>query len=188
MSQLVSLAVNGTDYPVVVETHHTLLEVLRNQLHLLGAREACGIGVCGSCTVLVDGRPLSSCLTLAALVEGRDVVTIEGLSGGGELHPLQQAFIDATGFQCSYCTPGFILQAKALLEENPAPSPAEVRAYLAGNLCRCGSYRKIEEAVRLAAERLGGQVADSAASAEGQGGAGRSDLAQHDPGRSEEPR
>jgi carbon-monoxide dehydrogenase small subunit len=152
--QALNLRVNGLDQEAVVETHHTLLEVLRDQLHLQGVREACGIGVCGSCTVLVDGVPMSSCLMLAALAEGRDVVTIEGLGRGGELHPVQQAFLEATAFQCSYCTPGFILQAAALLEHNPAPSASDVRAYLSGNLCRCGSYKKIEQAVQLAAERL----------------------------------
>lgn len=153
MQQAVTLRVNGTDRAVAVETHHTLLEVLRNQLGLLGTREACGIGVCGACTVLIDGRPMSSCLALAALAEGREVLTIEGLASDGELHPLQQAFIDAAAFQCSYCTPGFILQALCLLEENPSPSPSDISGYLAGNLCRCGSYRKIEEAVLLAAAR-----------------------------------
>jgi aerobic-type carbon monoxide dehydrogenase small subunit (CoxS/CutS family) len=154
----VTLRVNGLDHPVVVETHRTLLEVLRRDLDLFGTREACGIGVCGSCTVLIDGRPVSSCLSLAALAEGREVLTVEGLSEAGKLHPIQQAFIDATAFQCSYCTPGFILSAKALLDENPSPAPSDISAYLAGNLCRCGSYRKIEEAVRLAAQRLAGEV------------------------------
>jgi aerobic-type carbon monoxide dehydrogenase small subunit (CoxS/CutS family) len=153
-----TLRVNGVDHTVLVETHHTLLEVLRRELHLLGTREACGIGVCGSCTVLIDGRPTSSCLALAALAGGREVLTVEGLAQNGELHPIQQAFIDTTAFQCSYCTPGFILCAKALLDENPSPAPADITAYLAGNLCRCGSYRKIEEAVRLAAQRLAGEV------------------------------
>ncbi|MBO0894218.1 MAG: (2Fe-2S)-binding protein [Acidimicrobiales bacterium] len=148
-----TLRVNGTDRAVVVETHHTLLEVLRMKLGLLGAREACGIGVCGACTVLIDGRPMSSCLSLAVLAEGKEVLTVEGLADDGELHPVQQAFVDATAFQCSYCTPGFILSAVALLEENPSPSPSDIAGYLAGNLCRCGSYRKIEEAVRLAAAR-----------------------------------
>jgi aerobic-type carbon monoxide dehydrogenase small subunit (CoxS/CutS family) len=162
----VTFRVNGMAYSVVVETHHTLLEVLRRELDLLGTREACGIGVCGSCTVLIDGRPMSSCLALAALLEGREVLTIEGLSRDGKLHPIQQAFIDATAFQCSYCTPGFILSAKALLDENPLPSPSDISAYLAGNLCRCGSYRKIEEAVRLAAQRLAGEVPSPEAQAE----------------------
>lgn len=153
MQQSVTLRVNGTDQAVVVETHHTLLEVLRNQLGLLGAREACGIGVCGACTVLVDGRPMSSCLALAVLAEGREVLTVEGLAKDGELHPVQQAFIDATAFQCSYCTSGFILQTLALLDENPSPKPSDISGYLGGNLCRCGSYRKISEAVQLAAAR-----------------------------------
>ena len=167
MQQAVTLRVNGTDRAVVVETHHTLLEVLRNQLGLLGAREACGIGVCGACTVLIDGRPMSSCLALAALAEGREVLTVEGLAHDGELHPVQQAFIDATAFQCSYCTPGFILQTLALLDEDPSPSPSDISDYLAGNLCRCGSYRKIEEAVRLAAARRQGGAPGPEAADEG---------------------
>lgn len=161
----VTLRVNGVDHRVVIETHHTLLEVLRRELGLLGTREACGIGVCGSCTVLIDGRPMSSCLALAALAEGREVLTVEGLAEDGKLHPIQQAFIDATAFQCSYCTPGFILSAKALLDENPSPAPSDISAYLAGNLCRCGSYRKIEEAVQLAALRLAGDVREPEAKA-----------------------
>jgi aerobic-type carbon monoxide dehydrogenase small subunit (CoxS/CutS family) len=165
--QAVTLRLNGADLGVVVETHHTLLDVLRDQLGLLGVREACGIGVCGACTVLVDGRPMSSCLALAALAEGREVLTIEGLAKDTELHPVQQAFLDATAFQCSYCTPGFILQTVALLDENPSPSPSEISDYLAGNLCRCGSYRKIEEAVRLAAARRRPAVPVPGAVAEG---------------------
>jgi aerobic carbon-monoxide dehydrogenase small subunit len=165
MQQPVTLRVNGADHPVMVETHHTLLEVLRMRLGLLGTREACGIGVCGSCTVLIDGRPMSSCLTLAVLTEGREVLTVEGLASDGKLDPVQQAFIDATAFQCSYCTPGFILCAKALLDENPAPTATDIATYLAGNLCRCGSYRKIEEAVQLAAHRLRDEVREHGAEA-----------------------
>lgn len=165
MQQAVTLRVNGLDHQVVVETHHTLLEVLRGQLGLLGTREACGIGICGSCTVLIDGRPMSSCLALAALAEGREVLTVEGLAADGKLDAVQQAFIDATAFQCSYCTPGFILCTKALLEENPTPTAADIATYLAGNLCRCGSYRKISEAVQLAAHRLRGEVLERGADA-----------------------
>ena len=154
MKQIVKLKINGVEEETAVHTHHTLLEVLRDEFKLFGAREGCGIGMCGACTVLVDGKPISSCLLLAPLAEGKEIVTIEGLGAPGKLHPIQQAFIDHNAFQCSYCTPGFILSTKTLLEENPSPTPEQVRAYLAGNLCRCGSYVKIQEAVLDAATRL----------------------------------
>ncbi len=163
MKQIVELKVNGLAQEVAVQPHHTLLDVLRNEFKLFGTREGCGIGMCGACTVLVDGKPISSCLALAALAAGQEIVTIEGLAERGELHPIQQAFIDFNAFQCSYCTPGFILATKALLEEQPNPSSADVRAYLAGNLCRCGSYVKIEEAVLEAARRLQGAPAGTSA-------------------------
>ena len=151
------LRVNGRVHRVRVRAHHTLLEVLREQLKLFGAREACGVGMCGSCTVLLEGQPISSCLMLAALAEGKDILTIEGLEGeDGQLHPIQQAYVDHTAFQCSYCTPGFILTTKALLEENPNPTEDEAREYLSGNLCRCGSYVKIMDAVMDAKQRLRG--------------------------------
>lgn len=154
MKQLVKLRVNGIEHEFTAEPHHTLLEVLRRHLKLFGAREGCGIGMCGACTVLLEDKPVSSCLMLAGLADGKDLVTIEGLVQDGELHPIQQAFIDHNAFQCSFCTPGFILTTKALLQENPNPTPEEVRAYLAGNLCRCGSYVKILEAVLDTAGRL----------------------------------
>jgi aerobic-type carbon monoxide dehydrogenase small subunit (CoxS/CutS family) len=154
MKQIVKLKVNGIEEEKAVHTHHSLLEVLRAEFKLFGAREGCGIGMCGACTVLVDGQPTSSCLLLAPLAEGKEIVTIEGLSDPGKLHPIQQAFIDHNAFQCSYCTPGFILSTKSLLAENPAPTLEQVRAYLAGNLCRCGSYYKIQEAVLDAAARM----------------------------------
>ena len=153
MKALVTLNVNGVEHEVAVQTHHTLLEVLRNELKLFSVREGCGIGVCGACTVLLDGEPTSSCLLLASLVGDKQITTVEALAQEG-LHPIQQAFLEHTAFQCSYCTPGFILSAKALLDENPSPSAHEVREYLAGNLCRCGSYVKILDAVLDAAERL----------------------------------
>jgi aerobic-type carbon monoxide dehydrogenase small subunit (CoxS/CutS family) len=153
----ITLRVNGRDELVKARPHHTLLEVLRNELGLTGPREGCGVGMCGACTVLVDGRPVSGCLLPAALAEGHDLLTIEGMeSADGELHPIQQAFVDHTGFQCSYCTPGFILTTKALLDENSDPSREEARHYLAGNLCRCGSYVKILDSVMDAKERLKG--------------------------------
>jgi len=150
----VRLHVNGSTCSVLARLDETLLDVLRRELKLFGAREGCGIGMCGACTVLVDGKPMSACLMLASLAEGLDLVTIEGLADGGNLHPIQEAFVDHTAFQCSYCTPGFILTTKVLLEENPAPSVDEIREYLSGNLCRCGSYVKIIDAVLDAAERL----------------------------------
>lgn len=156
MRQIVKLRVNGLEKEVAVEVYQTLLEVIREEFKLFGAREGCGIGMCGACTVLADGKPISSCLMLAALAGGKDLLTIEGLAEGGKLHPIQQAFIDHNAFQCAYCTPGFILTTKRLLEENPDPTPEEVRAYLAGNLCRCGSYVKIQSAVLDAAARLRG--------------------------------
>lgn len=158
MKQIVKLKVNGVEEEKAVLTHHTLLDVLRDEFKLFGAREGCGIGMCGACTVLLDGKPISSCLLLAPLAEGKEILTIEGLAQHGKLHPIQQAFIDHNAFQCSYCTPGFILSTKSLLAENPAPTVEQVRAYLAGNLCRCGSYYKIQEAVLDAAARLRDQA------------------------------
>jgi carbon-monoxide dehydrogenase small subunit/isoquinoline 1-oxidoreductase alpha subunit/xanthine dehydrogenase YagT iron-sulfur-binding subunit len=154
MKRIVRLKVNGLERDVMVEPHHTLLDVLRRDFDLMGVREGCGIGMCGACTVLADGKPLSSCLLLAALAGGWELTTIEGLSQNGELHPIQQAFVDHTAFQCSYCTPGFILSTLTLLAENPDPTAEEIRDYLSGNLCRCGSYVKILDAVLDAAQRL----------------------------------
>jgi aerobic carbon-monoxide dehydrogenase small subunit len=128
--------------------------VLRRELRLVGAREGCGVGMCGACTVLLDGQPVSSCLLLATEVRGRAIETVEGLADGDRLHPIQEAFIEHTGFQCSFCTPGMLLATKALLAENPDPSEEDVKDYLAGNLCRCGSYLKIIAAVQGAAQRL----------------------------------
>jgi carbon-monoxide dehydrogenase small subunit/isoquinoline 1-oxidoreductase alpha subunit/xanthine dehydrogenase YagT iron-sulfur-binding subunit len=150
-----TLRVNGGTHRVKARTHHTLLEVLRRELKLFGTREGCGVGMCGACTVLLDGKPVSGCLLLAPLAEGKEILTIEGLAGpDGELHVIQQAYIDHTAFQCSYCTPGFILSTKALLEEKPNATPDEAREYLSGNLCRCGSYVKIMDAVLDARDRL----------------------------------
>lgn len=156
MSETVSLTVNGRPEALATSGAETLLEVLRRELLLTSVREACGIGMCGSCTVLLDGAAVSACLMLAGLADGRSVETVESLAPDGTLHPIQQAFVDHTAFQCSFCTPGFLLATKALLEEHPRPTADEVRHYLAGNLCRCGSYTHIEAAVLDAAERLGG--------------------------------
>jgi aerobic-type carbon monoxide dehydrogenase small subunit (CoxS/CutS family) len=152
--QQVTLRVNGAAHTLDVRTHHTLLDVLRDQLKLLSVREGCGIGMCGACTVLVDGQPISGCLTLAALAEGHEITTVEGLGAPGHLDLVQEAFLARTGFQCSYCTPGILLATKALLAEKPHATDEEIRDYLAGNLCRCGSYVKIMDSVREAIARL----------------------------------
>ncbi len=149
---MTQLKVNGIEHKVHAGTR-TLLAVLRDDLGLVGAKEACGIGMCGACTVLVDGKTVSSCLTLAAQCVGKEIMTIEGLARDGRLHRVQQAFVDHAAFQCAYCTPGFVLATVALLNENPTPSEEEIREYLAGNLCRCGSYQNILKAVRAAAQR-----------------------------------
>jgi aerobic-type carbon monoxide dehydrogenase small subunit (CoxS/CutS family) len=150
-----TLRVNGTEHRVRARAHHTLLDVLRGELKLFGVREACGVGMCGACTVLADGKPVSACLMLAALAEGKELLTVEGMAEtDGALSTIQQAFVDHTAFQCSYCTPGFVLSVKALLAEDPDPSEEDARSYLAGNLCRCGSYVKILDAVMDAKTRL----------------------------------
>jgi carbon-monoxide dehydrogenase small subunit len=146
------LHVNGSKYEVQVEAR-TLLDVLRDDLGLMGTKEGCGVGMCGACTVLVDGKPLSSCLVLAEQVVGKEVLTIEGLGSAENLHPIQQAFLDEGAFQCAYCTPGFVLTAVALLAENPTPNDEEIREYLSGNLCRCGSYQNILKAVKASIKK-----------------------------------
>lgn len=154
----ITMRVNGQEEHLRVRPHHSLLELMRNELKLFGVREACGVGMCGACTVLVDGKPISSCLLLAPMADGKDVVSVEGLAGpDGELHPVQRAFVEKTAFQCSYCTPGFVLSTVALLDENPDATEEEARAYLAGNLCRCGSYVKILAAVMAAKGSSGGR-------------------------------
>jgi aerobic-type carbon monoxide dehydrogenase small subunit (CoxS/CutS family) len=158
MRRPLRLTVNGEALHLEVDTRRTLLEVLREELKLFGARESCGVGMCGACTVLVDGRPLSACLTLAALHDGGSVVTVEGLARGGRLHPLQQSFLDHNAVQCGYCTPGMILMAKALLDEEPDATPERAREYLAGNLCRCGGYEAILAAALAARSARGGSA------------------------------
>jgi aerobic-type carbon monoxide dehydrogenase small subunit (CoxS/CutS family) len=148
------LTVNGEEREVLAPVHHTLLEVLREEMGLPGTKHGCELGECGTCTVLVEGRPVLSCLTLPVECEGREVTTVEGLARGAELHPLQQAFAELGAAQCGYCTPGFLLVAEALLREKPAPSRSDIAEALAGNLCRCTGYLKIFEAVELAAERM----------------------------------
>jgi aerobic-type carbon monoxide dehydrogenase small subunit (CoxS/CutS family) len=151
------LRINGEERPVVFPTHHTLLEVLREECGLTGTKHGCELGECGTCTVLVDGRPVLSCLALAAEMEGREIETVEGLQNGNELHPLQAAFADLGAAQCGYCTPGILMAAKALIEENPEPTHDEIRDALAGNLCRCTGYHKIVESVEWAAARMRGE-------------------------------
>ena len=146
------LNVNGSKYGVETDAR-TLLDVLRDDLGLMGTKEGCGVGMCGACTILVDGKPLSSCLVLAEQVVGKEILTIEGLGRSENLHPVQQAFLDEGAFQCAYCTPGFVLSTVALLAENPSPSDEEIREYLSGNLCRCGSYQNIIHAVRAASRK-----------------------------------
>jgi aerobic-type carbon monoxide dehydrogenase small subunit (CoxS/CutS family) len=147
-NDMLTLRVNGQDYVVAAGSERTLLNVLREELGLVGAREGCGIGMCGACTVLVNGRAVSSCLLLAVQAQGWEITTIEGLAMAEQLHPVQQAYFEHAAFQCAYCTPGFILATVALLAENPNPDDKAIREYLAGNLCRCGSYMNILEAVR----------------------------------------
>jgi aerobic carbon-monoxide dehydrogenase small subunit len=146
--------VNGREMDAAVKPNQTLLEWLRDDLHLRGTVEGCGVGVCGSCTVLVDGRPVSSCLMLVTNIEGKQVTTIEGLAPGGELDPVQQAFLEHQAFQCGYCTPGMIMATKALLGSNPQPTENEIRDYLSGNICRCGTYKEVIAAIKSLEGRL----------------------------------
>ncbi|MDQ2922896.1 MAG: (2Fe-2S)-binding protein [Candidatus Dormibacteraeota bacterium] len=148
---VVALDVNGERTELLLPVHKTLLEVLREDMQLTGTKHGCELGECGTCTVLVDGRPELSCLLLPIQVEGRAITTIEGMASGSELHPLQQAFAELGAAQCGYCTPGILLSAKSLLETNARPSRDEIREALAGNLCRCTGYVKILEAIELAA-------------------------------------
>lgn len=149
----VRFTLNGTTVTASVAAHDTLIDLLRERFDRFGARESCGQGICGCCTVVVDGKPVSSCLYLAVFVEGAEVITIEGLATDGRLDPVQEAFIEAGAFQCGFCTPGFVLMTKQLLDEKPSPSDDEIRHYLSGNLCRCGAYPQIIEAVKLASEK-----------------------------------
>jgi len=145
------IKVNGQEREITVEPWRTLLDVLRYDLGLTGTKEGCGNGDCGSCTVLLDGKAVNSCLVFISEVEGKEITTIEGLSPGGTLHPIQQAFIEEGAVQCGFCTPGVILTAKALLDSNPQPTEAEIRRAIAGNLCRCTGYDKIVRAIIKAA-------------------------------------
>ncbi len=152
--KLVALRINGTEHELAVEPYRTLAQVLREQLGLTGTKIGCGEGDCGACTVLMDGKPVNSCLLLAVQAEGHDITTIEGLSEGGDLSPVQKAFVEHGAIQCGFCSPGMTLPATALLEQTPDPDEAEIRRAISGNLCRCTGYQKIVEAIADAASRL----------------------------------
>jgi aerobic carbon-monoxide dehydrogenase small subunit len=147
MKKTITLEVNDREYDLVIAVNRTLTQVLRENLRLTGTKQGCAVGDCGSCTVLMDGQPVNSCLVLAVEAEGHHIQTIEGLSAEGSLHPVQQAFIDHGGIQCGFCSPGMILSAKALLDKNPSPTKLEIREAISGNLCRCTGYQKIVEAI-----------------------------------------
>ena len=153
MNRSIEFMVNGREAQSSVGGNQTLLELLREHLDLTGTKRGCGSGDCGACTVLIDGQPVNACLVLAAEVDGRDITTIEGLGPDDRLHPLQQAFVDYNAVQCGFCTPGMLLTASALLDENPDPTDEEIRHYLQGNLCRCTGYGKIVQAIQAAARR-----------------------------------
>ena len=156
----ISLRVNGEPIEVAFAPHKTLLEVLREDLGLTGTKHGCELGECGCCAVLLDGRPVLSCLALGVAVEGHEVTTVEGMAEGTTLHPLQETFAELGAAQCGYCTPGILLTAKALLEDTPQPSREQIKEALAGNICRCTGYIKIFEAVELAAARMAGKPAE----------------------------
>ena len=149
------LLVNGKSYEVDVDEETTLLAVLRHDLGLTGTKYGCGDGDCGACTVLIDGEAKNSCITPLDSAVGCEITTIEGLAKGGDLHPVQEAFVEHTAFQCAFCTPGFIMSAVALLSRNPQPDDRQIRAALTGNICRCGTYVRILQAAKAAAERMG---------------------------------
>lgn len=154
MKHLIKLTVNGEEYEVAIEPNRSLLDVLRDDLELTGTKKGCETGDCGACTVVLDGKTVNACLILAVSANGKSILTIEGVAQGGKLHPVQEAFIEHGAIQCGYCTPGMILSAKSLLEENPRPTEWEVREAIAGNLCRCTGYVKIVKAILAVAEEM----------------------------------
>ncbi|HSF33310.1 MAG TPA: (2Fe-2S)-binding protein [Candidatus Tectomicrobia bacterium] len=154
MTYTIRMQVNGKDYTVDVPSQRLLIDCLRYDLGMTGTKEGCSVGVCGACTVLMDGALVSSCLTLAVTADGKAITTVEGLARNGRLHPVQQAFIDYGGFQCGICTPGMVVAAKALLDENPHPTDDDIKDWMMGNLCRCTGYYKIIESIRGAATRM----------------------------------
>jgi len=153
MTRTISFTLNGDPVAAEIKPHHNLVELLQRDFNLMGARESCGQGMCGCCTVLVDGEAVSSCLYLAVFADGAEIVTVEHLAADGRLDPVQEAFIEAGAFQCGFCTPGFVLMTKQLLDRHPDPSDDQTRHYLSGNLCRCGAYPEIIAAVKLAARK-----------------------------------
>jgi carbon-monoxide dehydrogenase small subunit len=155
---IINLCVNGEHYPVIVKSHESLLDVLRDKLNKTGTKKGCNEGDCGACTVIMNGRPVNSCLVLAVDADGAEILTIEGLTNGPQLHPLQEAFIKYGALQCGFCTPGMIMSAKALLDENPSPTEEEIRMAIAGNICRCTGYTKIVQAIGEAAKVMRGEV------------------------------
>jgi len=153
MKTLITLKVNGRQWDIAVEPNRTLLDVLRHDLELTGTKRGCDLGECGSCTVILNGKPVNSCLVLAVQANGAEILTIEGLAGPDGLHPLQRAFVEKGAIQCGFCTPGMILSATTLLQKNPNPSEEEIRIALSGNLCRCTGYQKIVEAIQSVGDR-----------------------------------
>jgi len=152
MKKMITLKVNDREYDLVIPVNRTLTQVLRENLRLTGTKQGCSLGDCGSCTVLMDGQPVNSCLVLAVEAEGHEILTIEGLSDEGKLHPIQQAFVEHGSIQCGFCSPGMILSAKALLDKNPTPAKSEIREAISGNLCRCTGYQKIVDAIESVAK------------------------------------
>ena len=150
----IKVTVNGILYELSVQPWETLLDVIREHLGLTGTKEGCGLGECGACTIIMDGKTVNSCLVLAVEADNRVITTIEGLANGDELHPIQEAFIKCGGLQCGFCTPGMIMSTKALLEENPSPDEEEIRKAIAGNFCRCTGYTKIIESIKVAAKNM----------------------------------
>ena len=152
----IKLTVNGTLHELSVQPWEVLVDVIRDNLGLTGTKEGCGLGECGACTVIMDNKPVNSCLVLAVEADGKQIITIEGLANGDKLHPIQEAFIEHGGMQCGFCTPGMIMSAKALLDENPTPDEEEIKRGIAGNICRCTGYTKIIESIKAAAKNMQG--------------------------------
>ena len=158
MKQAIELNINGDTYDVLVSANNTLLEVLRDKLGLMGTKRGCDLGACGACTVLINGEAHLSCVLLALDARDKNIITIEGLAEGGELHPLQSAFVEKGGLQCGFCTPGMILTAQAILNEDQNPTEETIKRKMAGNLCRCTGYKKVVEAVMSTADQTGEEV------------------------------